>query len=114
MAQFELAQERIKALGQLVFVAAQKRSGVFSPLKFFSDHSSSFPYLLDEDRAVTKAYGVYHRIGVDAYNIARPATFVIGGDGVIRFIHVGAHQSDRASLEELLEALRAAPHKEES
>ena len=37
----------------------------------------SFPFLLDEDRVVTKNYGLYHLIGMDALNIAHPATLVI-------------------------------------
>ena len=34
-----------------------------------------FEILIDETREVVKAYGVWHRIGLDAWNIARPAVF---------------------------------------
>ena len=47
------------------FVAAEKRDGLWKPGKFLEKHPISFPFLLDEDRAVTKLYGLYHAFGVD-------------------------------------------------
>lgn len=94
--------------GALVYIAAEKKEGMFQPVKFLEKHTISFPFLLDEDRAVTKAYGVYHRLGMDAINIARPATFVVGRDQKIRYLHVGADQTDRAPVEEVLDALKRA------
>lgn len=91
-----------------MFVAAEKRNDMFNPQNFLSQHPTPFPFLLDEDRSVTKAYGVYHRLGVDAINIARPATFVVGRDAVIRYIYVGASQTDRAPIEQVLAALKEA------
>ncbi len=92
----------------LVYVAAEKRGGLFKPEKFLAEHPVSFPFLLDEDRSVTKAYGVYHRLGRDAFNIAHPATFVIARDGTVRWIYVGSNQADRAPLEQVLEAAKQA------
>ena len=91
-----------------MFIAAEKRNGMFNPQKFLSEHPTSFPFLLDEDRSVTKAYGVYHRLGVDAIHIAHPATFVVGRDATIRYIYVGANQTDRARIEQVLDALKKA------
>ena len=91
-----------------MLVAAEKRNDMFNPKNFLSQHPTPFPFLLDEDRSVTKAYGVYHRLGVDAINIARPATFVVGRDAVIRYIYVGASQTDRAPIEQVLAALKEA------
>jgi peroxiredoxin len=109
MAQFEPWKETIEAVGGgLVFVAAEKRNGMFNPQNFLNEHPTPFPFLLDEDRSVTKAYGVYQRLGVDAINIARPATFVVGRDAVIRYIYVGASQTDRAPIEQVLDALKKA------
>jgi peroxiredoxin len=109
MAQLEPWKETIASFGGgLVFIAAEKRSGMFNPQKFLEEHPTPFPFLLDEDRNVTKAYGVYHRLGVDAINIAHPATFVIGRDGVIRYIYVGASQTDRAPIKPVLDALKRA------
>ena len=52
-----------------------------------------------------KSYGVYHWLGLDAYNIARPATFVIDKDLTIRFMYIGSHQFDLAKHEDISEAL---------
>jgi peroxiredoxin len=108
MAQFEPLQAEIKKIGSLVFIAAEKRGGFFRPEKFLSEHPISFRFLLDEDRAVTKSYGVYHRLGVDAVNIARPATFIIGHAGTVRWIYVGKDQHDRAPVQHVLAAFRQA------
>lgn len=109
MAQLEPWKETIDAIGGgLVFIAAEKKNGMFDPQKFLDQHPTPFPFLLDEDRAVTKAYGVHHRLGIDAINIAHPATFVVGRDGRIRYIYVGATQTDRAPIEEVLDVLKRA------
>jgi peroxiredoxin len=92
----------------LVYVAAQKREGFFRPEKYLSEHPLSFPLLLDEDRSVTKAYGVYHRVGLDAYDIARPATFVVAADGTINYIFVASSQSERAPVDDVLAAVKRA------
>ena len=109
MAQFEPVQDQLATLGaSLVYVAAEKRTGMFHPEKYFAGHPISFPFLLDEDRRVTKAYGVYHAIGLDALNIAHPATFVIGSTGNIRMIYVGIDQRDRMPVQAILEVVRAS------
>ena len=96
------------ANAQLVFIAAEKRDGMFKPAKFLEKHPVSFPFLLDEDRAATKAYGLYHWLGKDAINIAHPATLVVDSGGTVRYIYRGESQSDRAPLEKVMEALRKA------
>src|ERR1043166_4169089 len=86
MAQFESQREEIEGIGiQVVLIAAEKRGGMFKPEKFLREHPVSFPFLLDEDRTVTKAYGLYHRIGKDAFNIAHPATLLIDKNQMVRF-----------------------------
>jgi peroxiredoxin len=90
----------------LLFIAAEKRDGMFKPVKFLEKHPVSFPFLLDEDRTVTKAYGLYHWLATDAINIAHPATLVIDGDGTVRYIYRGENQADRAPMEQVLEAVR--------
>ena len=109
MAQFESRKDEIANLGaQVVFVAAEKREGIFKPADYLRAHPISFPFLLDEDRRTTKAYGVYQALRWDAINIARPGTFVIAPDGVVRFAYLGASQRDRVALDEILNAIRAA------
>ncbi len=108
MAQFEPVRAAIESAGvQIAFIAAEKRAGMFNPEKFLLEHPISFPFLLDEDRQVTKAYGVYHRLGRDAINIARPATFVVDRSGLLRFIYVGASQTDRAAIETVVGAAKS-------
>ena len=91
---------------QVVFIAAEKRDGIFKPAKFLEKHPASFPFLLDEDRTVTKAYGLYHWLATDAINIAHPATLVIDRDGTVRYIYRGDNQLDRAPLEQVLAAVK--------
>jgi peroxiredoxin len=107
MAQFEPFQHEIEQAGaQLVFIAAEKRNGIFKPAKFLAGHPVSFPFLLDEDRKVTKAYGLYHRLGHDAIHIAHPATLVVDGGGVVRFLYRGVNQNDRIPVAEVVEVLK--------
>lgn len=102
----------IKAAGaQLALIAAEKRDGVWKPGKFLEKHPISAAFLLDEDRAVTKAYGLHHALGTDAINIAHPATMVIVREttdrgGLVRYIYRGENQHDRAPLDEVLGALQ--------
>ena len=55
-----------------------------------------FPFSRDEGRRVTKAYGLHPRIGLDAIDIAHPATIVIDRDRKVNYIHCGESQTDRA------------------
>ena len=89
-----------QAGGQLVCIAAERRGGMWKPEEFLKSNRLSYPFLLDEDRSVIKAYGI------DAWNIAHPATFVLDKTGRVRYIYKGASQSDRAPMEEVLKALR--------
>ena len=111
MTQFESRRAEIEAVGaDLAFVAAEKRDGVWRPGKFLEKHPISSVFLLDEDRAVTKAYGLHHALGTDAINIAHPATLIICRDddrsGLVRYIYRGENQLDRAPLDEVLSALQ--------
>ena len=108
MAQFEPHQQELEQLSAgLLYIAAEKREGLWKPAKYLSKHPISFPFLLDEDRAVTKAYGLYHAFGHDAIRIAHPATLIVDRLGVVRYIYVGKNQLDRAPLDEVFTAVRA-------
>lgn len=107
MAQFEPQKDEIERAGaQLVYIAAEKREGFFKPAKYLEKHPISFPFLLDEDRAVTKAYGIYHRLGKDAINIARPATIVVDQSRTVRYIFRSENQAERAPMDQVMAALR--------
>ena len=106
MAQLEPMKNEIERAGaELVYIAAEKASGVWKPAKFLQAHPVSYPFLLDEDRAVTKAYGLYHRIGLDAINIAHPATIVIDRDRKVAYTYRGDSQTDRAPFDQPLKAM---------
>ncbi len=66
-----------------------------------------FPLLVDKDRSVIKSYGVYHWLSFEAYNIARPATFIIDKLGIIQYMYIGTHQFDLVDQAEVLECLKS-------
>jgi peroxiredoxin len=109
MAQVESFKEDIARTGsEFAYIAAENRKGFFKPARFLERNPGSFPFLLDEDRSVTKAYGLYHRFGKDAFNIAHPATLIIDRGRSIRYIYRGDNQADRAPLDAVLAGARNA------
>ena len=52
-----------------------------------------------------KQYGVWQRLNYDAWNIARPAVFVIETSGVIRAVWVGETQAEFPGADEILRAI---------
>jgi peroxiredoxin len=111
MTQLESRLPEIKAAdAQLAFIAAEKLDGVWKPAKFLAKHPIESVFLLDQDRSVTKAYGLHHAFGADAVNIAYTATLVIdragGNDRWVRYIYRGDTQLDRAPLDEVVKAVQ--------
>jgi peroxiredoxin len=51
-----------------------------------------------------KAYGVWHRVGLDAWNIARPAVFLVNQDGSIAFSFISQQQREYPTEAEILAA----------
>src|SRR5439155_381390 len=66
-----------------------------------------FDILIDERRDVLSAYGVWHRVGLDAWNIARPAVFLIDTDRRIRYSFIADQQRQFPPQEEILAAIDA-------
>jgi peroxiredoxin Q/BCP len=60
--------------------------------KFAEKEKLPFPVLIDEDRSVIRAYGVYVRINFESWNTARPSTVLIDSAGIVRFVFVGKNQ----------------------
>jgi peroxiredoxin len=73
--------------------------------RYVEEAGLPFHILVDESREVTKRYGVWHRMGVDAWNISRPALFVIDKAGVIRQVFVGESQEEFPGPDEIARAL---------
>ncbi len=76
-------------------------------LRGYADKNGiTFPLLVDKTRDVIKRYGVYHWLSLEAYNIARPSTFIIHKTGIIKYMYIGTHQFDLAKQTEILESLK--------
>ena len=73
--------------------------------RYVEESGLPFNILVDESRDVLKAYGVWHRIGLDAWNIARPALFLLDSYGTIHYSYVGDSQEEFPSPEEIGAAL---------
>jgi peroxiredoxin len=87
---------------QVVTVVAQSSDVV---RRYVEDSGLPFNILIDQSRDVLKAYGVWHRLGLDAWNIARPALFLIDSSGRIRFSFVSDRQDEFPSHEEIVKAI---------
>lgn len=73
--------------------------------RFIEETGLPFHILVDERRDVVKRYGVWHRFGIDAWNLSRPAVFLVDRSGIIRYIFVASRQSEYPSQEELGRAI---------
>jgi len=95
-------------------IAAQRIDGMARARRFVEDHPYPFPILFDERRTVTREWGVYRRVGVDALHIAHPAVFLLDPGQTIRWIAVSPNQFTRPSTRELLDAVTGVPAVEET
>ena len=83
---------------------AQDREAV---RRYIEETGLPFDILIDERRDMLKAYGVWHRVGLDAWNISRPAVFLINQDGSIPYSFVGDHQREFPDQHAVLSAADA-------
>ena len=74
--------------------------------RYVEDAGLPFDLLVDDSRETIKAYGVWHPVGFDAWNIARPALFVIDRGGVIRYVFVADWQTEFPEHERIVAELR--------
>jgi peroxiredoxin len=86
----------------LVAIVAQKAEAV---RRYVEETGLPYDILIDETRAVAKSYGVWHAWGLDAYNIARPAVFLIDRSAVIRYSFIAKRQDQYPSPEEVEKAI---------
>jgi peroxiredoxin len=86
---------------QVVGVLAQNREAV---RHYIEETGLPFDILIDERREVVRAYGVWHRVGLDAWNISRPAVFLVNQDGSIPYSFIGDTQREYADQAEILSA----------
>jgi peroxiredoxin len=88
-----------------VAIVAQSSEAV---RRYVEDSGLPFNILVDESRDTLKAYGVWHAVGLFAWNIARPALFLIDRSGSIRYSFVGRSQEDFPSSDDIERALADA------
>ena len=88
---------------QVVAVVAQSSDPV---RRYIEETGLPFNILIDQSRDVLKAYGVWHPVGLYAWNIARPALFVLDRSGAVRYSFIADSQEEFPSHEEILAALR--------
>lgn len=82
----------------------QKREAV---ALYVERNPTPFSIVADEDRSLARGWGVYHRLGIDAFDIARPASFVVDRKGTIRYAFVARTQFQFAPIEELVDRIDA-------
>ena len=73
--------------------------------RYIEDTGLPFNILVDDSRDVVKAYGVWHQVGFDAWNIARPALFLIDRGGVVRYAFVADFQTEFPEHQVIVEEL---------
>ena len=90
---------------QVAAVVAQKSDAV---RRYIEETGLPFNILVDESRAVLKAYGVWHAVGLASWNIARPALFLIDPSRAIRYSFVADRQHEFPGHVEIVEAIERA------
>jgi peroxiredoxin len=75
--------------------------------RYIEETGLPFNILIDESRDVLKAYGVWHALGPNAWNIARPALFLIDPSGAIRYSFVADRRGEFPPHEAILRNLRS-------
>jgi peroxiredoxin len=91
------------ALGASVLAVVTQRSEKVK--RYVEDQGLPFEILIDDSRDVVKAYGVWHRFGFDAWNIAKPSVFLIDRAGVVRYVFVADFQTEFPDLSTLVREL---------
>ena len=89
---------------QVVAIVAQRSEKV---RRYIEDTGLPFNILIDDTRDTVKAYGVWHRIGLDAWNVARPALFLVDQQGIVRYSFVASWQFEWPTHGEILEQIQA-------
>ena len=70
----------------------------------------TFPFLSDPNAEVIRRYDILHKgAGVGGHDVARPAEFLVGRDGVIRWRNLTEDLRVRARPEAMVAAAKALP-----
>lgn len=101
-----LAEHLDEFTGNNVQVAAVLAQRADAVRRYIEETGLPFNVLIDERRDIVRAYGVWHRVGIDAWNIARPALFLIEQDASISWSFIGDHQREFPAITDLLSAVQ--------
>ncbi len=105
LSQLAAAYELIRSLdAELIAISADPEDD--TPGATF-DRVWCFPLISDRHLTVIDLYGVRDDADSSGRQIARPATFVLDPDGIVRFCHVGADRQDRPAVGSILLALES-------
>ena len=108
------ARERLRELAALNDAFRELRTRLvvvvcenpYTAARAIAKHPSPVTVLVDSDRTVARDYGVYQRFGIERWNLARPATFVIDRAGYVRYVFVARIRTESADLDEVLALVR--------
>lgn len=100
----DIYSELEKRGARAVVVLAQKREPI---REYLEEHRFPFPFLADEGRQVVKDYGVYVRVNLESVHIARPATFILDGEGTVKYIFIASVQTEYPEDADLFATLDA-------
>jgi len=93
---FPAYQKLVSELGgDLVIVGISQDDDAKGIPAFVSETGAKFPVVWDDGKSVAKAYDPP----------TMPTAFVIDKSGIVRFVHVGYHAGDEATLEEEVRSL---------
>ncbi len=90
----------------VVAVLAQSAEAV---RRYVEKEALPFVMLIDASREVMKAYGVWHRVGIATWNVARPSVFLIDRDLAIRYSFIADRQHEFPWSQEIDAAITALP-----
>jgi len=72
---------------------------------YFAEHPTPLTILLDGERSVARSFGVHQRFGLGAWNVARPASFLIDRAGFVRLVFVARLPNEAVPVAEILSAI---------
>ena len=81
---------------------AVSTDGQTNALRMTALSGAKYHVLADPDGATARSYRVFDLLGD---GVATPATFIVDGDGGIRWYQVGVDIADRAGVQEIFDAL---------
>jgi len=72
---------------------------------YLEKHPSALSFLIDTDREVTRAWGVFQRFSFGAFRVAKTSSFLVDACGFVRAVHVGKSPIDVLPVETITSLL---------